>query len=86
MTYMLWLNIAILVPYMMLVAGTHDKRLSERLQLDGDLSLDKAVTIIWQSETVHQQELFLHGSDTIQFPIDAVKTSRGTCKNTSNTG
>ena len=35
----------------MLVAGTHDKRLLERLQLDdGDLTLEKAVTCIRQSE------------------------------------
>ena len=41
-----------------LVAGIRDKRLSERLQLDGDLTLEKAVTSIRQSETVHQQQVF----------------------------
>ena len=35
------------------------------------------VTIIQQSETVHQQWVFLCGDDTIrQFPIDVVKTSK----------
>ena len=43
-----------------LVVGIHDRRLSERLQLDADLTLEKAVTIIRQSETVHQQQIFLH--------------------------
>ena len=33
-----------------LVVGIRDSRLSERLQLDADLTLDKTVTVIWQSE------------------------------------
>ena len=69
-----------------LVAGIWDKRLLERLQLGGDLTLEKAVTCIRQSEMVHQQTVFLRGDDTRQFPIDTVKTSRRPGKNTSDTG
>ena len=60
-----------------LVAGICDKILLKQLQIDGaDLTLEKAVTCIWQSEEVHQQQVFLHTDDTRQFTIDAVKTSR----------
>ena len=45
-----------------LVVGIRDSRLSERLQSDADFTLDKAVTIIQQSETVHQQQVFLCGN------------------------
>ena len=71
-----------------LVVGIRDRRLSERLQLDADLTLDKAVTIIWQLETVHQQQVFLRGDndETRQIPIDAVKTSKRPGKSMSDTG
>ena len=52
-----------------LVASVRYKRLSERLQLDGDLTLEKAVTCIWQSEMVHQQQAFLHGDNTRKFQL-----------------
>ena len=38
-----------------LVVGIRDSALSERLQLDGNLTLDKAKTAIRQKETVHEQ-------------------------------
>ena len=72
--------------YNVLVPGIRNKRLSEQLHLDGDLTLDKAVTCIRQSETFHQQQVFLCGEDTRQFPIDEVKTSRRPGKNTLDTG
>ena len=54
--------------------------------MDGaDLALEKAVTCIQQSETIHQKQVFLHEEDTRQFPIDAVKTSRRP-RSTSDTG
>ena len=41
------------------------------------LTLDKVVTIIWQLETVHRQQVFLHGdNETRQIPIDKVKISK----------
>ena len=66
-----------------LAAGTRDEKLSQRLQLDGDLTPEKAVTCIRQSETIHQQQVFLRGDNTRQFPIDAVKTLTRLGKNTS---
>ena len=52
-----------------LVVGIHDRRLSEWVQLDADLTPDGAVTIIQQSETVHQQQVFFCGDDTRQFQL-----------------
>ena len=70
-----------------LVASIHDKRLSEGLQMDGaDLTMEKAVTCIRQSETVHHQQVFLCEEDTRQFPINVVKTSRRPGKSMSDTG
>ena len=70
-----------------LVVGVRDSKLPERLQLDADLdlTLDNAVTIIWQLETVHWQQVFLHGDDTRQIPIDVVKTLRRPVKSMSDT-
>ena len=51
--------------------------------MDGaDLNLEKAVTCIRQSETIHHQQVFLCGEDTRQFPIDMMKTSRRPGKST----
>ena len=44
-----------------LVVGIHDSALSERLQLDANLTLDKAKTAIRQKEAVHEQQDFLKG-------------------------
>ena len=41
-----------------LVIGIPDSKLSEWLQLDTDLTLEKAVTINQQLETVHWQQVF----------------------------
>ena len=68
------------------VAGIRDKTLSEWLQLDGDLTLVKAMTSIQQLEMVQQQQALLHDKETKQFWIDVVKTSRKTIKNRSYTG
>ena len=59
-----------------LVVGILDKKLSERLQLDADLTLEKAVTSVRQSEMVHQQQSLLHGGEPKHVPIDAVQTIR----------
>ena len=50
-----------------LVVSVCDKRFLKGLRLD-DLSQEKAVTCIGQSEMVHQQQIFLRGDDTRQFP------------------
>ena len=69
-----------------LVVCIRDSKSSERLQLDTDLTLDKAVTIIWQSGMMHGQKFFHRGDDTRQIPIHAVKSSRKPVNNTSDTG
>src|SRR5258705_3919214 len=46
-----------------MVVGLSDKGLSERLQLDPQLSLDKAVTLARQSESVKSQQRSLHGCE-----------------------
>ena len=48
-----------------IVVGLLDKKLSEKLQMDSELTLEKAVTIAKQSEAVKQQQSTLHSkSDT----------------------
>jgi len=38
-----------------IVVGIRDRKLSERLQLEADLTLEKAITTVCQSETVKKQ-------------------------------
>ena len=47
-----------------LVVGIRDTPLSERLQLDADLTLEKAKKAIRQREAVHEQQNILSGTDT----------------------
>ena len=57
-----------------LVVGIRDRKLSERLQLDDNLTLDEAVRQVHQSETVHQQQSLLREEETRQLVlINAVK-------------
>lgn len=43
-----------------IVVGLWDKKLSEQLQMDPELTLEKAVTRARQSESIKQQQLTLH--------------------------
>lgn len=45
-----------------IVVGLKEKKLSEKLQLDPNLTLEKAVTKARQSETVKKQQTFLQGN------------------------
>ena len=47
-----------------LVVGIRDNSLSEHLQLDAELTLEKAKTKIRQREAVHEQQNILSGTDT----------------------
>ena len=69
-----------------LVVGIHDKKLPERLQFDADLTLEKAVTSVRQSDMIHQQQSLLHGEETKQNPIDAVQTFKKTMRNDLSSG
>ena len=42
-----------------IVVGIHDSALSERLQLDSELTLEKAKKLVWQKEAVHEHQQFL---------------------------
>ncbi|KAF7642455.1 hypothetical protein LDENG_00257620, partial [Lucifuga dentata] len=58
-----------------LAVGVKDKRLSEQLQMDLELTLDKAVTRIHQSELVKkQQDMLKHNfkMDTVSANVDGI--------------
>ena len=44
------------------VVRIRDSSLSERLQMDTNLTLDKAKRAVWQKEAVHEQTMSLQGS------------------------
>ena len=58
-----------------IVVGIRDSALSERLQLDPDLTLEKAKTLVRQREAVHEQQAILRGSGPIkqEMAVDFVK-------------
>lgn len=64
-----------------LVVGLRDKKLSERLQLDSDLTLEKAVSMARNSEAVRGQQSLIHGDGTTikatteKTSLDALTTS-----------
>jgi hypothetical protein len=53
-----------------IVVGIQDAKISERLQLDRELTLAKAVTVIRQAEQVHQQQGLLRAPTTLQASCD----------------
>ena len=44
-----------------IVVGIRDASLSERLQMDPELTLEKANTVVWQRETVCEQQVTIKG-------------------------
>lgn len=46
-----------------IVVGLRDARLSEKLQLDPDLTLEKAIMQVQQAEAIKQQQALVSGSD-----------------------
>jgi hypothetical protein len=61
-----------------IVVGIQDAKISERLQLDRELTLAKAVTVIRQAEQVRQQQGLLRAPTNLQASCDvnAIKTNR----------
>ena len=59
-----------------LVVGISDKALSERLCMDGELTLEKAKTMIRQREAVHEQRDMLqsNGSSDHTTTLDQVNS------------
>ena len=62
-----------------IVVGLKDKKLSEKLQLDSKLTLEKAVTQARQSETVKKQQDILQGTqpDPPSANVDQISNKRG---------
>ena len=56
-----------------LVVGIRNGQLSERLQLDPDLTLEKAKKVIRQQEAVHQQQETLKGSSVSKGDLDEAR-------------
>ena len=57
--------------------GIHDSRLSERMQMETDLTLEKPVTPAWQSEAVKMQQLTVRGELSQPTTIEAVNGASG---------
>ncbi|KAK0156642.1 hypothetical protein N1851_000118 [Merluccius polli] len=62
-----------------LVVGLKDSRLSERMQLDRELTLTKAITMARQSEEVKRQQTDLRGelNTASKVAVDALNKNRG---------
>ena len=64
-----------------LVVGIRDTALSVRLQMDPDLTLDKAMKSIWQREAVKEQHQQLQGgSKTSPIVVDEIRCHRKFCR------
>lgn len=67
-----------------LVAGLRDARLSERLQLDPELTLEKATTTVRQSELVHNQQTVLRSSSpSPSVDVNTIQVRRNQSASTS---
>ena len=60
-----------------IVVGIRDSALSERLQLDPDLTLEKAKKLVRQREAVHEQQQFLTGKSSEGAAMEAVSKNTG---------
>ena len=67
-----------------LVVGLRDSKLSEKLQLDPESALEKAITQVRQAEIVKQQQPLLRGGPvnkaTPEVPVGAVNKKPSTTK------
>ncbi len=59
-----------------LVVGIADKKLSEQLQIDADLTLEKAKKTIRQKEAVHEQSSDLMGRSNPSLNLEAIREKR----------
>ena len=51
-----------------IVVGLADQKLSEKLQLDADLTLEKAINSVQQSESVRSQQSIVRGQEDASQP------------------
>lgn len=59
-----------------IVVGIRDSRLSEKMQLEPDLTLEKAVTLARQSESIKTQQPTVRGEALQESTIEVVKTGK----------
>ena len=59
-----------------IVVGISNATLSEKLQLDHELTLEKAITAARQSETVHKQQPVVRGEGEKDLPVGAVQQKK----------
>lgn len=53
-----------------IVVGLADQKLSEKLQLDAVLTLEKAINSVRQSESVKSQQSIVRGQDDASQPVN----------------
>lgn len=58
----------------LIVVGIRDDKLSEKMQLDPDLTLEKAISLARQSEAVKKQQPLIRGQIEPEANLDAVKS------------
>ena len=56
-----------------LVVGLLNAPLSEKLQMDAELTLEKAITVVRQSEAVRKQQTVLRGQDSPEGTVHEIK-------------
>ena len=59
-----------------IVVGIQDAKLSEKMQLDPDLTLEKSIALARQSEAVKKQQPLIRGQSQGDANLDAVKSRR----------
>ena len=59
-----------------IVVGIRDAKLSQTLQLDSELTLEKAVTAVRQSEIVKAQQTVLRGDERRSEPVGGVQSQK----------
>ena len=63
-----------------IVAGVRDAHLSEKMQLDAELTLEKAVALARQTEVVRQQQIVVRGVTRDEGNVEAVKSEIRHCQ------
>ena len=60
-----------------IVVGIHDNKLSQKMQLEPDLTLKKATDLVRQSESVKKQQPTVRGQNTEQVAVEAIIKRHG---------
>ena len=60
-----------------IVVGIRDNKLSQKMQLEPDLTLKKAIDLARQCESVKKQQPTVRGQDTEQMAVEAIRKRHG---------